>query len=326
LANVNQILISYLVQTILALLGFCSFAILVGLRGPEGTDSRSSNPQEQMRPRCHYLILNAVVTDFHKSQCYFAIALQIAAIVTVRSGFASTSFTDQQFLLLISANGLVPVALTFYTIMTFGTKSWYVTMLTVITVALSSFVGGLTCQNFWRSDIAGEIIVTGGSWPAACGGIGPIGICPGRITPIQGIYALVVAMVLVNIIIISMALGKIFTSSPKISFAMTKYFPGRLSNQRRHSSSPATSLEPIHRRAIQFAGEYPIQTVLHSLATLTLLALTGIELYYLCFSLEYKYIDFAGWGFGQVVGLTIWVSVFAELAYLEFSKRTPSLA
>jgi hypothetical protein len=170
-------------QTVIALLGFFALAILALLQSGKKADSKDPKPttphQEEAEPKGHYEIVNAVVADFHKSQCYFAIALQIAAFVILRGGFASTTWTDKNFLLLVSADGLAPVVLTFYTIMTFGTKSWYVIVLTVITVVLSSITGGVVCQGFLHSDITltNHFPVNTGSWPVACGRDGPNAIC-----------------------------------------------------------------------------------------------------------------------------------------------------
>jgi len=156
-------------------------AFLTILQSREEIDTgntKPTTPNEEEEPKGHYAIVNSVVAEFHKSQCYFAIALQIATFVIIRGGFASTAWVDQNFLLLVSADGLVPVVLTCYTIMTFGTKSWYIIVLTVITVVLSSITGGSVSRHFLKVDQESAIPkVGGGSWPAACGGLGPIGIC-----------------------------------------------------------------------------------------------------------------------------------------------------
>jgi hypothetical protein len=99
-------------QTVIALLGFFALAILAVLqiREKAGSEGPKSTPYQEEAEQCgHYEIVNAVVADFHKSQCYFAIALQIATLVIIGSGFASTTFTDQSFLLLVSADGLFPL-------------------------------------------------------------------------------------------------------------------------------------------------------------------------------------------------------------------------
>ena len=46
------------------------------------------------------------------------------------------------FLLPVSLDGLIPVVLTLYALMTFSKKSWYMIFLSVITVLLASVTGG----------------------------------------------------------------------------------------------------------------------------------------------------------------------------------------
>jgi hypothetical protein len=314
----KQILISYLMQTAIALLSFFTLAILAFLRSREKTDSenpkQTAAPQEEAEPKGHYAIVNAVVAEFHKSQCYFAMALQIATFVIIRGDFGSTTWSDKNFLLLVSADGLVPVVLTLYTIMAFGTKSWYIIVLTVITVILSSITGGLTSRRFLQPTTFVDI-ASGGNWPATCGGIGPVGICNFGLDPGIASGALLVAIGVLDTITIVLVLWKVFTQSTNSWSTVTKWLPVH----RTSATTGATDHPAGFKKAIQFVRRHPFKVLLHSLATSALLALVGLELYEFDQIFNDGSVDLTGWGFGQIVGITIWISVFTELGYLEFS-------
>ena len=46
------------------------------------------------KARGQWEIVNAVLAEFHKAQCYLATALQIASAVVVFSNFNSTNYND----------------------------------------------------------------------------------------------------------------------------------------------------------------------------------------------------------------------------------------
>jgi hypothetical protein len=46
----------------------------------------------------------------------------------------------------------------------------------------------------------------------------------------------------------------------------------------------------------------------------------GMEFYFFNVVFTDGLIDFEGWGFGQIVGITIWLSVSTKVRYLEFSQ------
>lgn len=137
----NQILASYLSQSIIALLGLCASSAVFLYRRHRGRDTlkvtrkrsftlslgegSSTKVQEEMEePSDQYSILVFVLTEFHKAQCSFAIALQLASFVVVFGTRRTLDYVDESLLLLVSADGLIPIVLNLYTLMVYGRKSW----------------------------------------------------------------------------------------------------------------------------------------------------------------------------------------------------------
>jgi hypothetical protein len=129
--------------------------------------------------------------------------------------------------------------------------------------------------------------------------------------------ALLVAIAILDTITIVLVLRKIFNES--------KWVKSRFPAQSKTSTIPPPNQATRYKNAIGIVRRYPTKILVHSLATLSLLAVVGIELYFFGVIFTDGLIDFKGWGFGQIGGITIWVSVFTELGYLEFSQSYPLL-
>ena len=136
----------------------------------------------------HTQAIVTTLVDFQKAQCYFAAAIQIAALVLISqiqsaakqneevSSVTAPSipdYLDAQLLVTISTSGLVPVIFTLTCIARYGRQSWYMILLALITAILSTGTLGATWK-FWTakaihsSSVLGE---QGFSWSdtSSCG-------------------------------------------------------------------------------------------------------------------------------------------------------------
>ena len=98
--------------------------------------------------------LFTALVDFHKSQCYFAGAIQIAALVLVSqidAAQAVADYLDAELLVTISTSGFVPVIFTLTCIAHFGQSSWYLISLSILTGILSTGTLG-SAWFFWTSN------------------------------------------------------------------------------------------------------------------------------------------------------------------------------
>ena len=152
LLNDIKIYASYWVQTGLALLGFIGTVmwkwvvpnIYSGIRillyGRAGAKSKSGRVNRSAQK--HLCRLVASLTDFHKSQCFFMLATNIAALVVVRRGGLDPQSLQQMyntwiFLKVVAINGFLPITFTLTNLYIVGILSWYMIVISVLTVALS---------------------------------------------------------------------------------------------------------------------------------------------------------------------------------------------
>ena len=81
------------------------------------------------------------VVEFRKSQCYFMIPIQIAAIISIRTGDLKAEtlqqvFNNYAFLMILSVGGYLPVTLILFVLRTLGYRSPYTSILSIVSVTL----------------------------------------------------------------------------------------------------------------------------------------------------------------------------------------------
>ena len=112
--------------------------------------------------------------EFHKVQCYYSVILQIASLTALcREDSPVRNIIDGTYLLLLSANGTIPIAMTFYGLSLVDKIRPHTIMLTVVAVTLSSTSGIHIATTF--SDFRASL--SGGAWPDVCGGLSPEYMC-----------------------------------------------------------------------------------------------------------------------------------------------------
>jgi len=115
-----------------------------------GLGIRPSNREREKRD--HSLVLSTALVEFHKYQCYFMFAIEIAALVLVSQVYQASSQyrTPLEFDLLLSIplsmNGLVPIIFTLCCISRYGRLSWHIIILSSVTVALSTASLAAACK------------------------------------------------------------------------------------------------------------------------------------------------------------------------------------
>ena len=306
--------ISYLIQTLIALLGFAVLASVrlrrhlaknkreraaqhtIKEKGAWTSSSKvAANPPNLGNKKSHSKLWIFAMGEFHKLQCYYAIALLIASFVALYGGNgAERAQLDDIFLLLISANGLIPVSLTFYTLMLLRRTTPYHIVLTMISALLASTTGFWIVKNYSLDQP-----VTSEQWPDTCGALSPQYIC-GRYEEFTMNYAyspqifFAVAATLCDILILHLVIW---------------YTLRRFKNE--CLARLMERLLPKGSRTLRL-----VKAVLHTLAVIVLLACTTMELFFFVKLLFNKYTitDVHDWGFGQIVGITVWVTVIVDLA------------
>ena len=234
------------------------------------------------------------VGEFHKLQCYYAIALLIASFVALYGrNDAGRAQLDDVFLMLISANGLIPVSLTFYTLMLLRRTTPYHIVLTIMSALLASTTGFWIVGNYSLDQP-----ITSEQWPDTCGALSPQYICGGYKFEMNDAYDpqifFTVAATLCDILIL---------------YLVVWYTLIRFKNE--YLARLKERLLPKGSRTLRL-----VKAVLHTLAVIILLACTTMEVFFFVKLLFNKYTitDLHDWGFGQIVGITVWVAVIVDLA------------
>lgn len=331
-----------MIQSVIALLGLLILAALGygvyrtqskmakrglsrGFTGLTLNDESSSNPTKPPKIRKsaegHYIVICATVAEFHKAQCYFTIALQIATFVITFAGKEAITNVDQDFLLLVAVDGLLPVVLTLYTLMAFGKRSWYMIGLSITSVVLATANG----IHITRSSTLSNYVDVKGSGPAACGSLGPMGVCfaIGRnnfiITSSLASHYYLLMMTVMDIFAGCLVLWKLLTESTNWWSVFTKGIARRL--VARMKSTSGLTADEMHRSSKLNQRIQLWSTIFfHFVIAAGIIACLGVEFYLFRLLLTSPYVDAKSWGFGQIVGITIWMGVLMELAYLEYSE------
>ncbi|KAL8697643.1 MAG: hypothetical protein Q9201_007027 [Fulgogasparrea decipioides] len=152
----QKVYVSYWIQMGLAILGFIGIVlwkwlipnIYVGLlavrQGWTGATVRSEGVNHMAQKHLSRLI--TALTDFQKSQCFFMIATNIAALVVISRGGPGLDpepeslqqiYNSWIFLKVIAVDGFLPITFTLTNLYLVGMLSWYIILMSSLTVALS---------------------------------------------------------------------------------------------------------------------------------------------------------------------------------------------
>lgn len=136
----------------MALLGFCLpqvfsswcyylSGIFFWLRGSKDAHQQGKSLQKKLKNRLVPLL--SVLIDFQKAQCFFMIAIQIAAQVVMSNGLFEGSnlqqiYNNYKLLGVVAISGLLPVTFTLMCLHSAGMRSGYLIVLSTITVIRSA--------------------------------------------------------------------------------------------------------------------------------------------------------------------------------------------
>ncbi|KAL8708730.1 MAG: hypothetical protein Q9220_006456 [cf. Caloplaca sp. 1 TL-2023] len=107
----------------------------------------------------HLTNLATVLLDFHKAQCYFITAIEIAVLVLASQAYndlTDSAVFDVFLALPLSLNGIVPITFSLSCIALYSRLSRHIIILSIIPIAISS--GALASTNIWilnMSDVFG---------------------------------------------------------------------------------------------------------------------------------------------------------------------------
>ena len=156
-----------------------------------GVSVLSSNPSRKARAQktlsnsrtVRLAALTSALVDFHKAQCFFVLAINIAAQVDRAKGGLDPQSLQQLYntwvlIKSISIGGYLPVTFTLFTLHLVDVVSWYLLSLTICTASVS-IATLVTIGNFNPSnaDISSVSLASSINGTAACGGLSPGAWC-----------------------------------------------------------------------------------------------------------------------------------------------------
>ena len=222
----EQVYVSYWIQTGLALLSFVLvvwwnwgiyYICLVALFLPRGY-SKAEKAAQRIRNKSrnkHLPSLTGALAEFQKAQCFFMLAINVAALVNRnRGGFEPSNlqqlYTTYLLIKSISISGYLPVTFTLFTLHLVDVVSWYLLILSVVTVFVSTgtlFVIGNFSPSQDDLNYLSKQASSGG--PDSCGTKNPIVYCYRPIDqydstdPASGAYSILAFCLVVLILLVA---------------------------------------------------------------------------------------------------------------------------
>lgn len=267
------------------------------------------------RQEKHTQAMMMATVDFQITQCYFAGAVQIAALVFTARGLfsikwvASPELLDEGLLFTLATNGFVPTILTLALITQYGRQSWYLILLSSIVFVLST--GMLAASsNAWYAtpfDPAYGVLQDCGDFVASnlttawCGSNNLFSNSGYNPTALNKIIWVMWAHSL---------LWLIYCVSKKLRTSSDRFLPG------------ATKLASICQPRFAWSDRLPMSGLGNRLSQ-GLFAITwslslGYQLWLYAVILHGSITNFT-WSFGQILAVLVWAPCLVEFINLEIN-------
>ena len=269
----------------------------------------------QENAKLHAVPLLSALVEFHKAQCFFAIAVEVAAQVLAPAGSLDVSnfgqlYTNYEFIRITSVVGSLPITFTLFLIRRAGIKSWYLFTLSTCAVALSAAtyfgIDALEFKLYMDPQGLGLPSTTSPS-VHSCGGINPSVWCDTGISS-SGKFSNInigSGSVLTSISVLFMIFIDLcgFDEIPLVQRVCSR-FSGSKGNRRFKAITMIVVFFVWLNYSIWLASTYT---------------------YLLSFE-RVGAIDKSTWGFGQIVAVTIWVPCVFEYLRLEIRKSPKTMS
>ena len=290
-------------QTSIALLGFIALSLshlcqLYNSRkasgamiGPEEIPKASVvlSPQLDLhRPTLsHAKLWIKTLSDFHKVQCFYSMALQIASCVAFFGSHTVRNRTDELYLLLVSTNGILLVTLSLYTLSLVREARSYDVALAGLSASSASLIGFSVLVAFPNTTNIG-----GDTWPETCGSYSPERICRYNLQYFHADLFFLVFAAACDLVLCCL---------------ISRHFVAVINSQRNVAQYTNKGLRNLEGRRILMA-------VLHTTATLILLSSAAVEVHFFrMLFYSSSIISLHDWSIGQILGIAIWLGIIIDL-------------
>lgn len=313
---------------------YFAFALHCWNRGVKGAQARAERVREvSLRYRVPNLI--SALVEFQKAQCFFMIAVQVAATIVARmGGFQAESLQQLSnsygAITLVAVCGYLPVVMTLLNLHGAGKNSWYIMALSITTVVTAG-VTAFTTRRFnpSPSDLGYLHNVTG-HW-ASCGNRNPTTWClnPPTVDPFNYPGGAKHTFIFCVIVLAFLFLDKCriihLVRSKVQDFRDVRAADPKFSKQRTatwRSVTSRLSTVPSYYDALDVKGRKRTANLLYG-------CVWAIFLFFYCrlvyllsrwINNQSGVVGPSTWTFGQIVGITVWVPSLIQYLYLETRK------
>jgi hypothetical protein len=222
------------------------------------------------------------VDEFQRTQCTFAIAINVASLITLQLNAQTLSFLDRRAMVAASASGTLPTTLVLAALMASNKQHLDFTFWITFSTWVISLSVGLHPQIFRYKDVSSDYLT---KFPGVCGKSPPVNVCR------TGLDVLQTAPSLFPIAIATMiALTWWKIKSARITAILWSMWPWKMSHDR-------------------FAP-YRVTSIQGRFLLLSIVGITGVAyLYFLLFVTQIindpEWI--VDWSFGQIVTISGWL-------------------
>ena len=297
----------------------------------------------QLHNKEHLCRLVAALTDFQKAQSIFMSSINIAALVATHRGTLEPQSIDQlsldyHFTGVIALGGLVPVTFTLFTLHLVDMCSWYLILLSSMSIALSTAtiltIGKFNPDQYTLENLRSYASSNG---PSSCNSWQPGAYCyvPNPIAAsIKDVAWSTLGFCFFVLVLVILKQGKILTSQPAqhcLSWTSKNLAPClpvltiparyihkaiyRIRRRLGHRNSPVEPFNPD--------TDYPriIGKIVNAMFYVSVTGVYIMWFFVFCFTLTAAAsVLSTSWGFGQVLALMVWAQPLCEYVQLEFSK------
>lgn len=321
---------------------YVTIAFLGCVRGFERAKVKADwAKQSALRHRVPNLISS--LFEFQKAQCFFMIAVQVAAIIIAKRGGFDAKTLQQlsnsySAITLVAICGYLPVVLTLLNLHGAGQDSWYIIALSTITVVIAG-ITAFTTRRFVPSpnDLLDLGNVTG-SW-ASCGNRNPTTFCLSHHTVDPFNYGGGAKHIFIFcIVVLSFVVLDKFRSSRALLAAKAATqelrYPRRVNTaslKQRTTTGFSTlsrlSVVPTYYSNLDIKTKHIINIIIYGCVWMLFLFFYCRAIYLLSNWINHEsgVIGPSNWSFGQIVGITVWIPSLIQYLYLETRKSTHRL-
>lgn len=252
----------------------------------------------------HIEVLVTAMVEFHKYQCYFASSVQIATLVVFAN--LQTYDVDTRLLGLLALNGIVPIIFTLACIAQHGRQSWYLIILSVLTLLLSTATMVINIDNYYhpKSSITGDFNDFQPYLEYVCQS-DIVNLCGKPRDAIYGVYGL-------NLPLTFSAVW-LYSSTWAVTYVLKK----KLENPRSAKWRKYFPLVWIMRLLVPRSYILDVVHKLWEILVLCLWAFCFAFQLYICKLYVNESLISTTWSFGQIVAVMIWIPSIVEFIYIE---------